>query len=280
MKFSEETSYPHPVLAPWSTDISGASFSTTITFREESESKQVSVHCATVLDQVEILELIRSGSATFGCFIKCLDTGFRRLQTFGFPEGTHHFAPGALLGRVSIRPVIWAADCITNYHPKGVHAEFGSSTDIAVGQILALDEEQTIEVTRPPIAPIESIFEIVSSDEVTKSSFEVDTGADRITVRMDKDTYKLVQALRQTNDVSRTVVMNSLYVPVVMEVLDQVIKGGGFEQFEQYRWLYPFRDRCQLLDVDIEKLNLLSDAQRLLEQPFESLHQLVDDEVA
>jgi hypothetical protein len=68
--------------------------------------------------------------------------------------------------------------------------------------------------------------------------------------------------------------MNSLFVPVVMQVLDQLAEG--YEQFEQYRWVHPFRARCELVDIDIEKLDLLNDAQRLLAQPFVSLEQLIE----
>ena len=33
MKISESTSYPHPVLAPWSNDIADATIETAVTFR-------------------------------------------------------------------------------------------------------------------------------------------------------------------------------------------------------------------------------------------------------
>ncbi|HUD55746.1 MAG TPA: hypothetical protein VMR02_10985 [Terracidiphilus sp.] len=98
MKISESTSYPHPVLAPWSTDISGFVFSTEIICREEEKNHQVTLHCNVTLDHPDILALIQNGSATCGCFIKCQETGFRRLQRVGVPSGTHDFAPGALLG--------------------------------------------------------------------------------------------------------------------------------------------------------------------------------------
>jgi hypothetical protein len=274
MKISETTSYPHPVLAPWSTDIAGATIASRIILREEGDGNPVSIHCETNLDQPDIVRLIQYGRATFGCFIKCQETGLRRVQRFGFPSGVHHFAPGALLGRVQFRPMVWAASRIAGYSPQGAHAEFRGRFDIAPGQILALDDEQLIDVTRPPLASLESIFEIMSSDQVEDGMFEVDTESDRVTVRMSEKTYHLVQGLRQTDDVTRAVVMNSLFVPVVMQVLDQLVEG--YEQFEQYRWLHPFRARCELVDVDIEKLDLLNDAQRLLAQPFASLGQLIE----
>lgn len=276
MKITETTSYPHPVLAPWSADITDATISTEITFREEGDGNRVSMHCAASLDQPDIVSLIQDGSATFGCFVKCQETGLRSLYRFGFPSGVHHFAPGALMGRVQVRPMVWAENPIAGYSPEGAHAEFPGEFDIEPGQILALDDEQFIIVTRPPLASIESIFEIMSSDQVPDGKFEVDTESDRVTVHMSEATYRLVQALRQTDDITRDVLMNSLYVPVVMQVLDQLT--DGYEQFEKYRWLYPFRARCEQADVDIDKLDLLNDAQRLLAQPFALLGNLIPKE--
>jgi len=274
MKIKESTSYPHPVLAPWSEDIGNANFDTKIFFQLNEAENQVTIRCDVTLDHPDICSLIEAGSATFGCFIKCQETGVRRLQPLGFPSGSQQFASGALLGRVQLRPMVWSTKQIMNYAPVGAHAEFASSMDIDIGQILALDDEQVLEVTRPPLPPLESIFEIQSSDQVPDGEFELDTTNDRITVLMPKTTYQLVQDLRGGDDGARAVLMNALYVPIIMEVLDQLRDGDG--QFEQYRWLHPFRAQCELASVDLSKPDLLNDAQRLLQQPFASLSQLIE----
>ncbi|HSY35614.1 MAG TPA: hypothetical protein VK814_07690 [Acidobacteriaceae bacterium] len=277
MKISESTSYPHPVLAPWSTDISGAIFETKINYREELQSNQLSIHCQVTIDQPDILALIQNGSAIFGCFIRCQETGFRRLQRIGFPTGTHDFARGALLGRVQIRPIIWTIESISAYNPVGAHPEFSKAGGVDGGQILALGEEQIITVTRPPLPAIESIFEIRSSRDIPDGQFSIDAERNRITVTMDEATYRLVQELRQSNDDTRAVIMNALYSPILMEVLEQLGKRG-YEPFEQYRWLHPFRARCELTNVDIKKLDKLNDAQKLLSRPFASLRRLIQSE--
>lgn len=279
MKISESTSYPHPVLAPWSEDISGASITTTLAFRENEAAGQVSIHCEARLDHPDLLRLISEGSATFGCYIRCLETGFRRLQPFGFPSGVHDFAPGALLGRVQIRPMVWSVEEIEGYRPAGAHPEFAGGHDIDPGQILALDDEQIIDVSRPPLPSVESIFDIDWSEEIADGQFEVDTDDDRITIRMSVATHALVQSLREYDDLTRAAVMNSLYVPVMMEVLDAL--AGGVEQYEQYRWLHPFRARCERVGIDVENpdsIDLINDAHKLLALPFGLLEQLVGDE--
>lgn len=274
MKIKESTSYPHPVLAPWSEDIGNASFDTRIVFELNESENQVTIRCDVTLDHPDIRSLIETGSATFGCFIKCQETGLRRLQPLGFPSGSQQFASGALLGRVQLRPMVWSTRQIADYEPAGAHAEFAGGMNVDAGQILALDDEQLIEVTRPPLPPLESIFKIESSDEVPAGEFELDTTDDHITVLMPKATYQLVQDLRNTDESTRAALMNALYVPIIMEVLDQLRDGD--DQFEQYRWLHPFRARCELAEVDLTKPSLLNDAQKLLQQPFASLSQLID----
>jgi hypothetical protein len=276
MKISEATSYPHPVLAPWSEDIKWRPLDTQIHVREDEEGQQVDILCSTSLDHPQLVDLVISGAASFGCFITCRDTGFRRLQPFGFPQGSHQFAPGALLGTIRLRPMIWAVRPVPGYAPLGAHPEFGGRSDIDPGQILALDDEHRIEVLRPPISTIESIFEIYASDELGDAAFQVDTDGDRIRVGMSRETYWLVQNLRQHHHTTLSVTMNSLYVPVVMEVLHQM--SSGTDQFDGLRWFEPFRKRCEQLDIDLENPSLLADAQKLLDVPFSGLRTLIADE--
>ena len=275
MKISETTSYPHPVLAPWSSDVSGSSIHTELHLREHDEAQQIDIHCQCKLDHPGIVDLIERGQARFGCSITCRATGFRRLQQFGFPSGTHQFAPGALLERVQLRPMIWAVRPIAAYSPAGAHEEFGVPLDIEPGQILAMDDELIVDVLRPPIPSIESIFEIFASPDLGEAEFEIDLSGDRIHVTMSKNTFELVQRLRGESDLSRRAVMSALYVPVVMEVLHQI--SNSPEEYAQTRWFEPFRKRAELLDVDLKDPELLTDAQTLLDRPFSGLDQLVDD---
>lgn len=277
MKINEATSFPYPVLTPWSDDIIGAAISAEIKFREDQEATQVSIHCAAHIDHPQITDLIKKGAATFGCYIRCVETGLRRLQPFGFPTGVRHFAPGAMLGNVHIRPMVWTVAMTPGYSPDGAHPEFAASFDLGPGAILAMDEEQIIEVSRPPLPSVESIFEIKSSEEVGEGEFDIDLESDRVTVRMGPKTFDLVQKLRQTDDLTRAVNMNSLYAPMVMQVLWELAESG-FEHYEKCRWLHPFRARCEQAGVELGKIDLLTDAHKLLAQPFALLAGFVEDE--
>jgi hypothetical protein len=182
-----------------------------------------------------------------------------------------------MLGNVHIRPMVWTVAPTAAYSPNGAHSEFSKTFDLSAGAILALDDEQIIEVTRPPLPTVESIFEIKSSENLAEGDFQVDLAADRIAVRMGPKTFELVQQLRQTDESTRIVNMNSLYVPVVMQVLSELVESG-FDAYENYRWLHPFRSRCEQAGVELEKVDLLTDAQKLLTRPFATLRAFVDQD--
>jgi hypothetical protein len=173
--------------------------------------------------------------------------------------------------------MVWTVAPTAAYSPNGAHSEFSKTFDLSAGAILALDDEQIIEVTRPPLPTVESIFEIKSSENLAEGDFQVDLAADRIAVRMGPKTFELVQQLRQTDESTRIVNMNSLYVPVVMQVLSELVESG-FDAYENYRWLHPFRSRCEQAGVELEKVDLLTDAQKLLTRPFATLRAFVDQD--
>lgn len=275
MKISEAAVHGHPVLAPWTDDIEGYEFDATIVFRENPEAKAVELRVDAVLDHQGIRDLIDHGKAVFGCSIRCRETGLRRLQQFAFPGSAHAFSSGALLGRVAIRPLVWTVEEIPGLSLAGMAEEFGDSIDVPRGEFIAIGDEQTIDVSRPPLPSVESIFEIKSSDDIEEGKFEVDPSGDRVVLRIAPDTFRLLQELRETGEISRSVVMNSVYVPMIMMLLDRLRDGTG--EFEGNRWLAPFVQRCELLEIDLDDPELFSDAQALLAGPFRDLSMLVEE---
>jgi len=72
----------------------------------------------------------------------------------------------------------------------------------------------------------------------------------------------------------KPVVMNSVYLPAVMEVLDALQSGA--DQYESYRWHAPFTARCDARAVDPKTdTSILESAQKLLDGPASGLEQLV-----
>lgn len=265
MRFSEDMSFPHPVLAPWLTDFEGAAFDVSVLHREHRVSTQVAVACQATISQPDIETLISDGAASFGLFVSCESTNLRKLIPLAFPSGAHEFAPGALLNRVSLRPIVWTNEVVGDWSPRGMNPEFGESVTVRRGEILALGHEQIMDIAPAKIAPLETIFSLKPSDMLRDGELEVDLEQQKITILASPRTYRSINEIRTSAD-GVSVAMASVYSPVVMRVLDAIREGSS--NFDGFRWYRPFMDRCSKLELDFGSLDILRDAAALLDFPI------------
>ena len=133
--------------------------------------------------------------------------------------------------------------------------------------------EHIISVGQAKLAPIESIFELDRSPEVPEGALRVELERDRVTILAGEKTHETILLLREQAK-GKPVVMNAVYLPAVMEVLDAL--SGGAEQYEGQRWYAPFMARCDAKGIDPSaKPSILESAQTLLGGPAGALAQLV-----
>ena len=104
----------------------------------------------------------------------------------------------------------------------------------------------------------------------------MDPDRDRITILVGPRTYETICLLREQAR-GRPVVMNAVYLPAVMEVLDALrMSGGGYER---RRWYQTFLAKCDAKGVDPSAgLSILDSAQRLLDSPAGLLSALVTEQ--
>tara|TARA_R110000868_G_scaffold101213_1_gene278670 strand:- start:935 stop:1768 length:834 start_codon:yes stop_codon:yes gene_type:complete len=273
MRLSDEMNFPHPVLASWRDDFSDGRFDVEVIYREGKSDGRLELAFTGALESVAINALIDDGKAMLGCFVICRSTGVRRLVELGTLPSSCTFARGELLDTVNLRPLVWSTAGIAGWSPEGVHDEFKEPQTLRKGDIIAMSEELTIEVNKADLPALETIFDLKVNEGLSDGQFEIDMMRERITILASRETYNLVVDLRVITGASAAAVMNSLYVPVVMSVLTEIARGGA-EQFEDFRWLEPFRRRYLKLDITPDIDTAFKDAQRLLDMPFHDLKQL------
>jgi hypothetical protein len=274
MRLTNEMNFPHPVLADWRTDFTSGEFSVEISYQENKTDNQLNLHIETILECEDIEGLIENGKAQLGCFVSCASTGYRRLIEVGRPAHTYKFKPGDLLDAVIIRPVVWVTEAISEWCPSDLHPEYFGSHRIRRGEIIAMADEQVIQVGRANLPSLETIFQLQVDDTLPDGEFGVDMDAEKITILAPRDTYDLIETLRASGATSASVIMNALYVPCVMRVLSQVATDdgeGNFAEFESRRWVTAFQRRCEKLDIKHREAEVLGNAQNLLEYPFSTL---------
>lgn len=273
MRISDETRYPHPVLAQDTGDFTVGEFDMKFMLSEYLATGALSIQHEATLTEEGIRELVESGKASMGCIVRCADTYHNELRELAWPTGRTDFSAGALLNRVSLRPVVWLKKNLSGWNPGTIHPEFSPPVDLAGGDIIAIGAEHIISVGQAKLAPIESIFELDRSPDIPEGKLQVELERDRITILAGERTHENIMLLREQK-AGKPIVMNAVYLPAVMEVLDALQSGA--DQYEQWRWYAPFMARCDARGVDPKKdTSIFESAQKLLDSPASGLEQLV-----
>ncbi len=271
MKFSDDMRFAHPVLTNETGDFSCGNFSLDIEVEEIVEANKVSIRYIIDLTELSIRKLVENGQATVGIFVRCGDTFYSDLRELGWPEGKVDFEKGSLINRVTIRPVIWLSQPLRDWKPNDVHMEFSLPLDLAVGDILAFDDEQILSVGQAKLAPMESIFALVASPIQPEGQLSVKLDVEKITIITGESTFKIINALRHSR--AKAAVLSSVYLPAVMEVLDALRENP--DAYENRRWKQPFAAKCIGASIDYHG-SLLENAQTLLEMPVSRLETMTE----
>ena len=267
MKLNERMRYPHPVLSEYSSDyISGefrAEFSQNLTKDDE-----LRIESNLTLDSSDLRDLIDAQEAAIGYFIVCRPTYFNRLQQVPAGKSEKFFDANKLFGTVQIRPVVWTIKEVKDYESDLIDSEFGTSTPIAKGSVIAMGSEFRFSMDRKKYKPFDSIFALARGDKVPSGTFEVDPAGEdgRITIAAEKETFNSIAGMRNTS-AGRSMLLGAVYMPAVMDVISKMQLG---DSMQGYKWYRVFSAKCDDLAVDPSDnaQSPLKLAQRLLGQPL------------
>src|SRR5258708_3670831 len=115
MKLNEETRFPHPVLSPDTGDYGEGEFGVTLKVSEQINRGDVTFDYEVTLTQPDLCDLVRTHGADLGIFVNCRETYYSDLVQLGLEPGRFTFEPGKLLGRVTVRPMVWTRRVVTNF---------------------------------------------------------------------------------------------------------------------------------------------------------------------
>lgn len=269
MRILNETRYPHPVLSSFNDDYVNGGFAVEFEVAEDMSQGDLTLHYKISITEPDILALVETGQVAVGCIVRCMDTYYIRLHCFDYPVGRADFPAGDLINTVSLRPVVWVKESGLILTSSSVHSEFGKLSPLGAGDIIALDLESTISVGQAKLANAESIFQLSMSEEIPEGEYRVSLNYERIVISVAPAAYKTINNLRNHSD-GGAIVMNSCYLPAVMEVLD--ILRDDSETYSGRRWYKPFTERCVFKGIDLNKdFSILEAAQALLEKPLATL---------
>lgn len=272
MRLSDVAKFPHPVLSPFTGDFLNGEFSVDFDVSENLKTGALFLRHNILLTHPDLAHLVVSGQAVVGCLVKCSDTFYNELRQLSYPDGNIDFVPGSLLNKVSLRPIIWLSSELKGWNPEALHSEFSAPLFMALGDVIAIGAESEISVGQAKLASIESIFELNNSSEVEEGEVRVDLEGDRISILVSPSIFSVIELLRQRE---MAVVLNSIYLPAVMEVLDRL---QGDHSYDTWRWFVPFMEKCRAKGIARESgASILEGAQKLLELPALKLDEVIKE---
>ncbi len=275
MKITDQTRFPHPVLNSQTHDFKSDSFEVELEVHEKPSASRLVIVCNAKVSEQDINCFVEAGTAVMGLFVTCLNTYYNKLDHIKPGVFTIDYPQGALYGRVTLRPVIWAKKDIKNWKSENIHEEFGTvPIDLSKGAILALGEESIINVGQEKLVPIETIFSLALNDEISEREIGLQLDGDKITILVAPNTYNAINGFRGGKP-GKSILLNSIYLPAVMEVLNSLSENA--EAYESRRWYRPFTAKCDHLSVDLDAPALWEDAQKLLMTPFGKLLDIRED---
>jgi len=274
MKISDDTRFPHPVLGLDTNDYVTGEFVAKFTVKEDFSKSTVEISIDSSVTDSALSDLVATGKASTGIFVICPATYLTLARPFQLGSSKVQLSASQLWGRVRIQPFIWSNEAIAKWESPNVHKEFSQDGfEIARGAVLAIGEEIAFSVGRDKLAPIESIFEMRRAPSYPIGKATVSLDEEKIVILLSPDVHEAVNNLR-ANSTGKMALMNSLYLPAIMEVLAILSSSGG--NFENRRWYQAFAAKCEFLGIQISSPRIFEDAQKLLDGPAAALRHVAE----
>lgn len=246
MKLSDNMRYPHPVLSEYSQDYVKGEFLCEFA-QQLTQANELKISADLQINTKELLDLVETQKAAVGYFLVCRRTYFNSLQTVPLGKSDKFFDAARLFGTVTLRPVVWTLCKVEDFSSPFFHSEFGGSTNLPKGSVIALGPEFRFSIDKKKFKPFESIFDLTENKAVEAGTISVDPTLERITISAEPKTYKNLASMRYLAG-GRDLLLNSVYLPAVMEVISHLQSGGDSSKGKQ--WYRVFKAKCDDLGID------------------------------
>lgn len=272
MRIKTSTSFPHPVLATHTSDYGDRIFSFQLKIEEELGSGAVILQADANIDDSSIMQLIENGRAKFGLMVHCQDTYLDQFEECSLSEVKLDLSGGRVRGTVHVRAAVISCEDKLRLESLHVVEEFPHDARVVqAGGFIALSEEFSFEAGLEKLAPLESIFRLKKSDEIQAGQFELGFESESIEILAHPTLYNVLHSLRE-QAAMRDLLLPSLYLPVVMAVLD-AMRG---DDFAGKRWHTIMSAKCNAEGIDVKTADLAVAAQKLLDAPMQCLRTVVE----
>jgi len=271
MRLNNTTRFAHPVLRNDTSDYGDKEFTVELTTKEDRKTGKIIVEYVGTVNEPAIQDYIANDCAAAFLFIHCRRTYYSQSHPITLSGGSLDLGPGALLGHVTFRPIICAISETPELLSGSLHDEYqGLSFSFTNADVLAVGDTYWYDVGLDKLAPMETIFVLETLDEVDPDQTLVKLDGEKIAICANEVTKNKLHHMRNSVE-GRHRLLNSVYLPALMQVLSSV--ATGIDEHEDKRWCQVLRSKATELNIDLESPSpeSLRDAQKFLKSPLSRL---------
>lgn len=268
MLIRPSTTFAHPILSPHTEDYGDRTFDITLDVEESPDTGTIRIEGRCTLDDPSVRKLIDTEQARIGVVVECLETYYQRFFPAQLSSFTLEFDQGELRGRVAVQAVIAATADNVRLASGSIAEDYPDHTRVVgTGDVVAVSTIHSFEAGLDKLLPMESIFHLVSNEQVEEGIFHVGLDNEAIRIEVHPQLYATIYGLRGTS--MRDILLPSLFLPVVMSALDAMRNPG----YEAHRWHRVIEARCSHEGITIDAgTDLAFAGQKLLDAPLGLLH--------
>lgn len=270
--------YPYPVITPYEVTDDNYTFNCDLTIDEDVQLGILRFHTTFFLKNKVLQQLIEQEQALFALHLECPSTMQRHLFTSFSTENSFELNVSMLNKTVDINFFILANTRIENYENVDVdkYSE-GFNFTLTKGDTLAIGVPETLEIEKEPIVEINSIFEIVVTNDKNAKPLTIDLSGDKIKIHLTKDNFELMAHLHKATASKADIILAAIYyTPAMVEALYHIKEvydaydDMRIDEIRDTAWFKSIKSRLYHISVDIENLpsnNIVGIAHEMLDDP-------------
>ena len=210
--------------------------------------------------------LVVKKQASFHFKVECKSTFYCESFSSFENEDSFQIPASNLKDKIEITPFLVADETIL-LSSDAFHEDFlAEKFEVNRGSVLAIGRPTEYFISREQFRAVRSIFDFNKSDEVEEGAFQIRTDEQYVVIEVHPSIFEKVKRAEQ-DVVSQKLILNSLYVPVVMQLLYEIKQDPGLA--ETKRWANTIVAKCTQKSLDYNDDGAVAqNAQKLLAMPF------------